>query len=75
LLDPVLIAKARREKRKRDEWARKLATENRFERYLRELEGSPKQHHRALFAVLRVVFTVYMAILSFFIWLVAFLSG
>lgn len=74
-IDAELIAKER--KKVRDDKARKdkLENESRFERYLRELEESDKTHHKVIFGILKTIFNIYMAVLSFFIWLIAFLSG
>jgi len=75
VLDPLLIAKE--EKLERDEKLRKekLQNETQFEKYLRQLQESEKAHHQILFKFLDLVFTIYMAILSFFIWLIALISG
>jgi uncharacterized membrane protein len=75
LIDPVLVAKER--KRVRDEEARerRLLEETKFEKYLRNLQESDKPIHKIGFKILNTVFTIYMAILSFFIWLIALISG
>lgn len=52
-----------------------IARETPFERRLRLLEESDKLHHRILVRIGRAAFTVYMGIVSFFIWLIAFISG
>jgi len=74
-IDATLIAEERKKIRDAEASKKRLAEENRFERYLRELQESEKRGHKILFAVLNAVFTVYMAILSFFIWLIALISG
>ncbi|MCH2213999.1 MAG: hypothetical protein MK086_02400 [Flavobacteriales bacterium] len=74
-LDPLLRAreeKIEREKKIREE---RLLRETRFEKYLRTLQESEKSYHQITFQVLNVVFTIYMGILSFFIWLIALISG
>ncbi len=48
---------------------------SKFRRYLYKLSKSEKPVHQFLFRSLTVVFNVYMAILSFFIWLIALISG
>lgn len=75
LIDPFIIA--REKKQKRDEAAKQkqLAEEGRFEKFLRELEESDKPFHRFSFSILNTLFNIYMAILSFFIWLIAIASG
>lgn len=75
VIDPHLIAKEQKKKRDEAAKARRLAEESRFEKYLRKLEESDNPFHIIAFKVLRTIFTIYMAILSFFIWLIAFLSG
>jgi hypothetical protein len=74
-LDPSI--RAREEKAERDLRIReeRLKNETRFEKYLRSLSESEKPHHQVLFKVLNLAFTVYMSILSFFIWLIALISG
>ncbi len=74
-LDPSL--RAQEEKAERDRIARekKLLKESRFEKFLRQLEESEKPFNRFLFNVLNIAFTIYMGILSFFIWLIALISG
>lgn len=74
-IDPALIASERKKLREEKARKHKLANENRFERYLRELEESDKSHHKIGFGILKTLFNIYMAVLSFFIWLIAFLSG
>lgn len=74
-LDPTLRAKE--EKAEKDRIAReeKLLTESWVEKKLRKLQESDKPIHQFLYQVLNVVFTIYMGILSFFIWLIALISG
>lgn len=62
---------AQREERLR----RERAKESKFEKWLRELEDSTNPWARGFSWLMRTIFTVYMAVLSFFIWLIAFLSG
>ncbi len=74
-IDPVLIADQQRKKRDEAAKEKRLQNESRFARYLRELEESDAAHHKILYAILNAIFTVYLAILSFFIWLIALISG
>lgn len=74
-IDPALIAEERRKARAEASRKEQLENESRFERYLRELEESEKPHHKILFGILSTLFNIYMAILSFFIWLIALISG
>lgn len=74
-IDADLIAREQKKVRDAEEEKKRLAEENRFERYLRKLQASQKPHHKILFGILNAVFTVYMAVLSFFIWLIALISG
>lgn len=74
-LDPVLRAKEEKAEKARIARENKLLTESRFERYLRKLQESEKPLHKAAFRVLNIAFTIYMGILSFFIWLIALISG
>ncbi len=74
-IDPILLASEQRRKRDIEAQRKRLAEENKFERFLRKLEESEKPFHRISFNILRVVFNIYMGILSFFIWLIALISG
>jgi len=75
LINPVLIQQAEQKKRAEIRRNEKLANENKFERYLRKLEESDKPGHILAFKILNTAFTIYMGILSFFIWLIALISG
>lgn len=74
-LDPVLRAKEERAENERISREKKLLTENRFEKYLRKLQESEKPIHQISFRILNIIFTIYMGTLSFFIWLIALISG
>jgi hypothetical protein len=74
-IDPILLAKEQRRLRDAEALRRRLAEENKFERFLRKLEESEKPFHKFSFSILSVIFNIYMAILSFFIWLIALASG
>jgi uncharacterized protein YybS (DUF2232 family) len=75
VIDPLMLAMDRKHQRLAEAKKQQLETENRFERYLRELEESEKPLNKMLFSVLSTLFSIYMAILSFFIWLIALISG
>jgi len=74
-LDPTLRAKEEKEERERIAREKKILNESRFERWLRGFQESDRWHHQLLFRILNVAFTIYMGILSFFIWLIALISG
>lgn len=74
-IDAALIAEERKKIKDAEDSKKRLAEENRFERYLRKLQESDKLGHKILFGILNAIFTVYMTILSFFIWLIAIISG
>jgi len=74
-IDAILIAQERKKIKDAEDSKKRLEEENRFERYLRKLEESDKPRHKIMFGILNAVFTVYMGILSFFIWLIALISG
>jgi hypothetical protein len=75
LIDPVLIEKERKAARLAKAREERLQNESRFEKYLRELQESEKPSHKFLFGFLNIAFTIYMGILSFFIWLIALISS
>lgn len=74
-IDAALIAQERKKIKDAEDSKKRLAEENRFERYLRKLQESERTGHKILFGILNAIFTVYMGILSFFIWLIALISG
>jgi len=75
LINPVLIQKAEQERKAQIRRSEQLANENKFEKYLRKLEESDKPGHVIAFKILSTAFSIYMGILSFFIWLIALISG
>ena len=75
LIDPVLIAEEKRVQRKALERERRLLNESKLEKYLRRLQESDKPLNKFVFKFLNIVFTIYMGILSFFIWLIALISS
>lgn len=74
-IDPLLLAREQRRKRDEDARRKRIESETRFERFLRNFEESDRPYHRFFFKLLSTVFNIYMAILSFFIWLIALISG
>ena len=74
-LDPSLRAQEEKAEKERVAREKKLLSESRFEKYLRELQESDKPFNKSLFKILNVAFTIYMGVLSFFIWLIALISG
>ena len=74
-LDPVLRSKEEKAERDRIEREKKLLTESKFEKFLRKLQESEKPVHKVSFRFLNIAFTIYMGVLSFFIWLIALISG
>ncbi|HKK39818.1 MAG TPA: hypothetical protein VJ949_10400 [Cryomorphaceae bacterium] len=74
-LDPVLRAKEEKAERDRIAREKKLLTESKFEKFLRNLQESEKPFHKLSFRILNIAFTIYMGVLSFFIWLIALISG
>lgn len=75
LIDPQLIAERNSQQRAAKRREERIASEGRFERYLRKLKESEKPGYQLLFKILNTLFNIYMAILSFFIWLIALISG
>ncbi|MCA1762091.1 MAG: hypothetical protein ABR574_02770 [Cryomorphaceae bacterium] len=75
LIDPQLIAEEDSRKRAEKSRQERLASESKFEKYLRKLKESDKPGYTLLFKILNTLFNIYMAVLSFFIWLIALISG
>lgn len=75
LTDPALVAERNKEERDADRQASKLKNESKTARKLRALKKSDKVFHRIIFYIADTIFTIYMAILSFIVWLIAFITG
>ncbi len=75
LIDHKIIAEEKRQVRAEEKKTKSLENESKFAKYLRKLEESENPVHRFFFVILNAVFNIYMAILSFFIWLIAIASG
>ena len=75
LINPVLIHQAEQKRKEEIRRSERLQNENKFERYLRKLEESDKPRHILAFKILNTAFSIYMGILSFFIWLIALISS
>jgi len=73
LIDPQQIA-ARDKKERADEKIR-YETPSRFKEFLDRLSKSENPFAKFSFFILRGLFNIYMAILSFFLWLIALASG
>lgn len=74
-LDPLLKSKEENVERERRKREQKILSETKFEKHLRRLQESEKPIHKVSFRVLNIAFTIYMGTLSFFIWLIALISG
>jgi wobble nucleotide-excising tRNase len=74
-LDPLLKSKEEKVERERRKREQKILSETKFEKHLRRLQESEKPIHKVSFRVLNIAFTIYMGTLSFFIWLIALISG
>lgn len=75
LTDPELIAEQRRIQDKKERTAHMLANESKVARKIKNLQESSNPFYRLLFAIGNILFTIYMAILSFIVWLIALISG
>lgn len=75
LTDPTLIAEESRNEREKDRRADKLRNESKTAKRFRALKGSDKLIHRIIFFIANTLFTIYMGILSFVVWLIALITG
>lgn len=75
LTDPVLIAKENRKERDEERKAYKLENEPKAIKKLKALKKSDKILHRIIFYIADTIFTIYMGILSFIVWLIALITG
>jgi len=73
--DPSLIAQESRNEREKVRRAEKLRNESKTVKKLRALKGSDKPIHRLIFFIANTLFTIYMGILSFVVWLIALITG
>lgn len=73
LIDPQQIA-ARNKKERVDHIIRNKIPSP-FERYLEKLSESENPFAKFSFFILRGLFNIYMAVLSFFLWLIALAAG
>lgn len=75
LTDPVILAKEKsiaRQKKHRDQ---ELAKESKTVKKFKALKHSEKLGHRILYGIFDTIFTIYMGILSFIVWLIAMLTA
>jgi len=75
LTDPVLIAKEKSITREKEHRAVELAKESKTVRKFKALKHSEKLLHRILYGIFEILFTIYMGILSFIVWLIAMLTA
>lgn len=75
LVDPEIIDRRERDKRKQEHDARSEASKSKLERYLDKLQHSENPFKRMLFKVLNVIWMIYMGIVSFVIWFTTIFSG
>lgn len=75
LTDPTLVAEEKKKARDAERVADKLKNESKAMKKLRALKDSDKLINRIIFAIADTVFTIYMAILSFIVWLIALITA
>lgn len=75
LSDPDLIAEKNRMANDKLRKANELANESKAFKKIRELQTSKNPFLKAIFFIGNIFFTIYMAILSFIVWIIALISG
>ena len=75
LTDPVLIAKEKSLARQKKHRAQELAKESKTVKKFKAFKDSDKLRHRIVYVIFDTVFTIYMAILSFIVWLIAMITA
>lgn len=75
LTDPDLIAIENSKKREKEFEKRAEARESKTSKKIKEFKHSEKLGYRILHFILDTLFTIYMGILSFIVWLIAFISA
>lgn len=75
LIDPTMRRAKARAHSLEQHREKRGAKESKTEKWIRKMRQSPNPFARGFAYVLSMAFSVYMAVLSFFIWLIAFFSG
>jgi len=75
LTDPVLLAEEKRKIEQKKKHAYQLENESKASKKLRALKHSEKPIYKVIYLIANTIFTIYMAILSFLVWLIALISG
>lgn len=75
LTDPGLIAIQKSRARERDFLKKEAARESATVKKIKALKASPKPIHRFLYFIFDTIFTIYMAILTFLVWLIALITA
>ena len=75
LTDPVRIAKEKAVARQKKHRDHELATESKTVKKFKALKHSEKLRHRILYGIFDTIFTIYMGILSFIVWIIAMITA
>ncbi len=75
LVDPEIIDRQERDKRKKEHHARSEASKSKLQRQLDKLQHSKNPLYQLLFKVLNVIWMIYMGLVSFIIWFTTIFSG
>lgn len=75
LIDPKELASAEFETKKKELEVIRLSKETRLEKWFIKFKHSESPFHRIIYLIGSTILTIYMAFMSFFIWLIALISG
>lgn len=75
IISPTILAKIARVAADQKREAQAIKNASKFEKWMARFENSPKPINKILFKLISILFTIHMAIMSFFIWLIALISG
>jgi|SRR5690554_54731 len=75
LTDPVLIAEQKSLARQKKHREQELAKESKAVKKFKSFKDSEKLHRRIVYTIFDTIFTIYMAILSFIVWLIAMITA
>ncbi len=75
LINPVSVAIKVKAEADEQREAEAIRNASKLELWVERFKKSPKPINQVLYKVFSVLFTIHMAIMSFFIWLIALISG
>lgn len=75
IIDPEELASAELEAIQKEREIERLAKETSLEKWFTKFKHSDSLIHKLIYLIGSTILTIYMAFISFFIWLIALISG